>query len=184
MYFTESAVKTLEAISYIVTIVGFPVAIFALIYEKQKERKLLEQQSYLTANDKYIEFLNLCLSNPDLDIFDISIKEQNEYLKEDKKSIDRELISFSILISIWERAFLFYQTRLTEKSRQEWLGWESYISDYCKRDNFLIAWKILGQQFNPDFECRINIIIEKVTPQKLFEGDEAQSSKHQKSGEN
>ena len=71
MFFPEEVIRTLEAISYLVTIIGLPIGLFVFVYEKRRERKDRERQAYQSANDKYIDLLNLCLTNPDLDIFDI-----------------------------------------------------------------------------------------------------------------
>lgn len=73
----------------------------------------------------------MCLTNPDLDVFDISISELNKELGATNKSLDRELICFNILIAIWERTFLLYESHSTKSAKQQWLGWEEYIKDYC-----------------------------------------------------
>jgi hypothetical protein len=58
---------------------------------------------------------------------------------------------FSILISIMERAYLMYQDKSDKIRRDQWEGWSTYISDWCRRPNFASAAPTLAQQFDKGF---------------------------------
>jgi len=64
----------------------------------------------------------------------------------------RQLIAFTILISIFERAYLMYCGHSDAIRARQWTGWEQYISAYCKRPNFKEAWERSGVTFDSEFE--------------------------------
>ena len=55
-----------ETLSYIVTVIGFPFAIFVFMLEQRKERKNEEAGIYQKLSDDYAEFSKLLLENADL----------------------------------------------------------------------------------------------------------------------
>ena len=69
----------LDAASYVATIIGIPVATLIFLNEKRKERSAREVETYVYSNEKYIEFLKLCLEHSDLDCFDCSSRDP-EYM--------------------------------------------------------------------------------------------------------
>jgi len=148
-----------EIASHLITLLGVPVAIYAYLQEKSKERREREYGTYNSLDDKYIEFLNLCLENTDLDIYHIAKKGENEY-KTDEKA--RETIIFEILISILERAFLMYHDQSSKVKKEQWEGWNGYMEDWLKRENFQRAWEKLGYQWEVNFENHMNEIYKKV----------------------
>ncbi len=48
-----------ELLSYVVTVVGLPLAIFVFIYEKKKEREKEDEEVYQLLSDNYQDFLNM-----------------------------------------------------------------------------------------------------------------------------
>lgn len=149
--------EILEILTYLSTILGIPLAIYLFYQEKKKERIDREWGTYNALDDKYVEFLRLCLENIDLDVFDIRMKSRNKMTNEQKR---RELIIFTILISIFERAFLMYRDQSSKIKKTQLLGWNDYILDWTKRDNFRKAWTVLGDQFDVDFINYMNKIFE------------------------
>ena len=57
-----------EALSYIVTVFGLPMAIVVFMYEQRRERQGEEQELYQRLSDEYTAFLKLVLANPDLQL--------------------------------------------------------------------------------------------------------------------
>ena len=55
-----------EALSYIVTIFGLPLAILVFMYEQRRARQGEEEELYQRLSDEYTSFLKLVLGNPDL----------------------------------------------------------------------------------------------------------------------
>lgn len=136
------------------------IAVVAFLFNVYKERRVRQNELYNATDERYLTFLKLSLENIDLDIFDISdskIAEEAVKYKIDLKTFKKELILFSILIKICERAFLmFHENRKSAYHKQQWNGWEAYIEDYCHRENFQRAWRIIGEQFDTEFTEMIN----------------------------
>lgn len=56
----------LEALSYIVTILGFPVAIYVFAYEHRRRQRTEESELHRHLSEEYDNFLRLALDNADL----------------------------------------------------------------------------------------------------------------------
>jgi len=139
----------LESLSYIALLVGIPFGIYQYYRAKKREQLDREYGTYNSLDEKYLEFLNLCFQHPQLNIFDIPDETPD---KVDTQQLKQELIAFTILFSILERAFLMYHDQSTEIKRKQWSGWEEYIGDYCLRENFRSAWLINGKSFDLDYQ--------------------------------
>ena len=61
-----SVIETFELLSYVVTVIGLPVAICFFVYEQRKERDNEEEEVYQLLADAYNDFLRLVIENPDL----------------------------------------------------------------------------------------------------------------------
>ena len=59
-------IQTWELLSYVVTVVGLPLAIFVFLYEQRRERENEEEAVYQLLSDNYQDFLKVALGNPDL----------------------------------------------------------------------------------------------------------------------
>lgn len=132
MYNQCVSTGTWELLSYVVTVIGLPMAIFVFVYEKTRERNAAEQEMYQRLSDNYQEFLDTALANPDLKLFshdptpDLS-DEQHE----------RMLIIFSMVVSLFERAYLIlFDEGLTEDQKRRWCSWDDYMREWCQREDF------------------------------------------------
>ncbi len=61
--------ETWELMSYVVTVVGLPLAILVFLFEQRKERENEEEEVYQLLSDNYQDFLKVALDNPDLRLF-------------------------------------------------------------------------------------------------------------------
>jgi len=95
--------QILQLISSITSIIGIPIGIYLFYDAKRKEQRDREYGTYNALDKKYIEYLKLCLQNPDLDVFDIPLKPVRKPTPEQAR---REEIILAILLSILERAYL------------------------------------------------------------------------------
>ena len=150
----------LEILSHIVVIFGFPIAYFQYIIAKKREKRDREYGTYNALDEKYLEFQQLCLEYPHLDIFDIPDSTPKRELNETEKK--EELILFTMLFSIFERAYLLYTDQYSSIRKKQWTGWHTYIKSFCKRQNFLDAWKKSGATFDTEFESYMNNIIQNM----------------------
>ena len=140
----------LEALSYLTVIVSLPLALYQYRKITTKEQADREYGTYNALDEKYLEFLEMCYHNPRLDIFDIVDGTPHTLDQLEKK---QELVAFTMLFSIFERAFLMYHDQSDRVRTRQWTGWHEYIQQYCKRANFRNAWSISGSTFDSGFQA-------------------------------
>lgn len=145
----------LEALSYLVTIVGLPFAIWVFIKEQTKERINDDEELYLQLSDEYTKFLRLVLSNADLHLMTQSTPSDPF----NPEQIERRNILFEILISIFERAYiLVYEDAMSRQAARLWQTWEDYMRYWCRRPDFRGQLSALLQGEDPDFQRYIQNI--------------------------
>ena len=149
----QQVLDYIDATSKIIVILGLPLAFLQYQRTKRKEKRDREYGTYNALDEKYLEFQKLCLDYTHLDIFDIPDDNPVLLNQEQKK---QELIIFTMLFSIFERAYLLYSDQYSNIKKRQWIGWDSYIKSFCKRENFLNAWNISGETFDTKFETYMN----------------------------
>ncbi|MEX5281947.1 hypothetical protein [Nitrospira tepida] len=100
----------LEELSFLIVLVGVPIGLIQYFRAVKKEQIDREYGTYNALDEKFLEFQNMCLAHPDLDIFDVPDKTPGTLTAEQQK---KELIAFTILFSIFERAYLMYHDQST-----------------------------------------------------------------------
>ena len=121
-----------ELLSYIVTVIGLPLAIFVFLYEQRKERENEDEEVYQLVSDNYQDFLRIALENPDLRLFSTDVVHD---LSDEQK--ERELIIFTMLMSLFERAYLLmYDEDMSPKQARRWNSWEDFIIEWCRKPHF------------------------------------------------
>jgi len=130
------------------TAFGIPVAIFTFLMEKRRERREREYGTYDALDEKYIEFQRLCLEYPQLDVFDGQELKRTGYTPEEERM---ELILFTILFSVLERAHLMYKGHRKRMKEDQWEGWDEEIIKWCGRGRFLRAWALVGDNYDKKF---------------------------------
>jgi len=154
----EVIMEYLEAAYYIVVILGLPIAVFQYINTKLKEQRLRDYATYDALDEKYIEYQHLCLQHPDLDIFDVPDAKPIPLNDQQRKE---ELISLTLLMSIFERAYLMYHGASDNIRKRQWSGWKDYIHGYCLRPNFRSAWLVSGKTFDTKYQRYVNEVIRR-----------------------
>jgi len=146
-----AALETWELLSYVVTVIGLPLAISVFIFEQRKERDNEEEEVYQLLSDNYQEFLKIALEHPDLRLF---ASEETAALSVEQR--ERMFIIFSMLISLFERAYLLlYEDAMTEKQSRRWRSWEDYMGEWCNRADFRSALPALLRGEDPEFAAYI-----------------------------
>jgi hypothetical protein len=136
-----------ELLSYIVTVIGLPLAIFVFVIEQRKERLNDQDAVYESISEKYQEFLRVVLDHPDLHLF---AKTRTPALSDEQT--ERMMVIFSMLISLFERAYvLLYETGLSGAKLRRWRSWEDYMNEWCTREDFrdVLDTLLLGE--DPEF---------------------------------
>ena len=146
-----------ELTSYVVTVFGLPLGIFAFIWQQRKERENEEEAVYQLLSDDYTSFLKLVMQNPDLKLY--STNESVDWTSADYTDEQRERINvmFKILISLFERAYLLaFDNNMTNKQRRRWASWDDYMREWCERDDFRYTLPRLLQGEDEDFSLYIS----------------------------
>lgn len=142
-----SALEVWELLSYVVTVVGLPLAIAVFLYEQRKERENEEEEVFQLLSDNYQDFLKIALENPDLKLFSL---QQAEGL--DDEQHERKRIIFTMLVSLFERAYLLlYEDDMAAKQQRRWSSWEDYLQEWCMRPDFRQALPDLLRGEDPEF---------------------------------
>lgn len=136
-----------ELASYIVTVIGLPMAIFVFIFEQRKERNNEEENVYQLLSDNYQDFLKIALDNSDLHLFSA---EETPQLSNEQK--ERMLIIFSMLTSLFERAYLLlYEDEMSDQQKRRWSSWEDYMIEWLSRRDFRALLPTLLRGEDPSF---------------------------------
>lgn len=127
-----TSIETWELLSYVVTVIGLPVAIVIFTMEQRKERQNEEAEIQQTLADGYTDFLKLALAHPDLRL--LSSRRTPDLSPE---QVERVRAIYSVLVSFFERTYvLTYGTRLNARQKRYWKSWEDLMREWCERDDF------------------------------------------------
>jgi hypothetical protein len=123
----------LEALAYIVTILGFPVAIFVFVYEQRRRLRAEESELHRRLSEEYDNFLRLALDNADLLLWRSAGAEAG--FSEEQK--ERRDILFRMLVSLFEKAYIILYTESMDRdATRRWLSWEDDMREWCRRADF------------------------------------------------
>lgn len=147
--------ETWELLSYVVTVIGLPLAICVFLYEQRKERENEDEEVYQLVSDNYQDFLRIALENPDLRLFSTDVVHD---LSDEQK--ERELIIFTMLMSLFERAYLLmYDDAMSPKQSRRWNSWEDFIIEWCRKPHFRSLLPQLLHGEDPSFVRYIEKIV-------------------------
>ncbi|MBK9520359.1 MAG: hypothetical protein IPO13_01770 [Rhodocyclaceae bacterium] len=144
-------IETWELLSYIVTVIGLPLAIGVFIYERRQEHENEEEATWQQLSDAYIDFLEVVLAHSDL-----RLRSQLPTPDLSDEQRERMQVIFDMLISLFERAYLLtYEPVMSGKQRRRWHSWEDYMREWCQRDDFRHCLPELLRGEDPDFSTYI-----------------------------
>ena len=140
-------IETWELLSYVVTVLGLPVAIGVFLLEKRNERAVEEEEVYEALSTNYHDFLRLALENPDLRLLS---RLRTDDLSDEQQ--ERMQAIFGLLIALFERAYLLlYESDLTGKEARRWQSWDDFMQEWCGREDFREAIPQLLHGEDPEF---------------------------------
>ena len=147
-----------EFLSFVVTVFGLPFAILVFLWEQRRERQNEEEEIYQRLSDEYSSFLKLVLANSDLQI----LRKKGPIVELTPEQQERKWILFSILISLFERAYLLvYEETMNKQTKRLWQSWEDYMREWCRREDFRAALPELLPGEDEDFRARIVLIADE-----------------------
>ncbi|WP_334190252.1 hypothetical protein [Noviherbaspirillum sp.] len=146
-----------EVASFVVTVFGFPFAIFLFLYEQRRERDSEDEEAYQLLQDAYNDFLKIVLDNPDL-----QLRSATTSMDLTAEQRERKLIIFEMLVALFERAYIVaYEPDLKGVALRRWNSWNDYMHEWCHRKDFnnLLPQLLRGE--DPDFAAYIRGIAEQ-----------------------
>lgn len=153
--------RILEFIYYVVIVLGVPTGLYQYIQAKRREREDWERHIFDEVSASYIAFQQLCLERPYLDVFDIPDERPVELTPLQAKE---EMIAFTVLLSIFERAYLLYSEHPTPITAAQGREWDVHIRGYFERPNFRHAWQVGASSYDPRFVAYIDEIERQLRP--------------------
>jgi hypothetical protein len=146
-----------ELASYVVTVLGLPLAIAIFLWQERNERANEEEEGYQLLSNAYNDFLKIVLAHPDLHL------RTNEPLPNPTpEQNERMLVIFDMLISLFERAYLVaYKEKMSQEERRRWNSWDDYMREWCRRDDFHNALPLLLRGEDPDFQAYIRRVADE-----------------------
>lgn len=152
-----NSIEHWELASYIVTVIGLPLAIAVFLFEQRKERENEDEEAYQLLSDAYTDFLKLVLAHPDL-----RLRTQHSTTTLTDEQRERMMIIFDMLIALFERAYLLaYEADMNDRKRRRWHSWEDYMREWCRREDFRSALPELLQGEDGDFAHYIQTLAQE-----------------------
>lgn len=151
----DDTLRLWEFGSYLVTIIGLPLAVYVLWRENRaaranelKEIEQRDEETYLRLSEQYAEFVEAVLRYPELGLhprlpeaFDLPPEAQA-----------RKLLFFEMLIALFERAYiLLHEDTLDAQGARRWRSWADYMEQWCGRRDFREALPALLSGEDPAF---------------------------------
>ena len=156
--------EILEMLSYLVTIVGLPLAILTFVMEQRKERQNEEEEIFQRLSDEYREFLKLVLDNADLHL----LRRESSTVALTAEQEERRHAIFGILISLFERAYLLvYEPRMDKQTRRMWQSWEDYMREWVRRAEFREALPTLLDGEDDEFQAHMRKLAAEPVPKAV-----------------
>jgi len=136
---SDDTMRLWEFLSYLVTVLGLPIAVVTIWRELRAERvneaKEIEQREdeiYVALSQQYSSLLEAALAHPELDALDGA---SAQALTPDQKR--RQAIYYEMLLALFERAFiLLYEDAPTGQGGRRWGSWADFFSYWLKRPDF------------------------------------------------
>jgi hypothetical protein len=151
----DDTLRLWEFGSYLVTVIGLPVALYVLWREHRESRvnelKEIEQrdeETYLRLSEQYTEFVEAVLRYPELGLHP-RLPEMTDLPPEAQA---RKLLFFEMLIELFERAYiLLHEEVLDAQGARRWRSWADYMEQWCGRRDFREALPALLSGEDPAF---------------------------------
>lgn len=146
-----------ELASFIVTVIGLPLAIVTFLYQARRERANEEEEEYQLLNDAYIDFLEVVLKHPDL-----RLRSNASTPNLTPEQEERMLVIFDMLIALFERAYLVaHDENMAPDKARRWNSWEDFMREWCRRENFRARLPELLTGEDPEFSTYIRRLAEE-----------------------
>ena len=153
-----------QIIYYIAMSIAGPLALIVWIKARNIDRMEKEYKTYDELDNRFFEYQQLALQYYDLDILDVPNNDPS--LAFDKKR-KQEMVAFSILFSLFERAYLMFCNQTDKFRLRQWSGWKHFLNDFLRRESVRSAWQISKETYDTDFQIFMDKKIAALAPPAL-----------------
>jgi hypothetical protein len=144
------SVKDVAQIMYYLTLsVAGPLALIEFFKAKKRDRLANEYKIYDELNNRFFEYQKIALEYYDLDILDVP--NNDPALSFDKKR-KQEMVAYSILFSLFERAYLMFHQQAEAFQLRQWSGWKHFLNDFIRRESVRTAWQLSKGTYDTGFQ--------------------------------
>ncbi|MEO2091960.1 MAG: hypothetical protein ABGY75_21105 [Gemmataceae bacterium] len=145
----ETVKEVAQIIYYLTLSVAGPLALIEFFKAKKRDRLANEYKIYDELNNRFFEYQKIALEYYDLDILDVPNDDPS--LSFDKKR-KQEMVAYSILFSLFERAFLMFHQQAEAFQLRQWSGWKHFLNDFIRRENVRAAWRLSKGTYDTGFQ--------------------------------
>lgn len=145
----DTVTNVAQIIYYLTLSVAGPLALIEYFRVKKKDRLANEYKIYDELNNRFFEYQKIALEYYDLDILDVPNNDPS--LSFDKKR-KQEMVAYSILFSLFERAYLMFYHQTETFQLRQWSGWKHFLNDFIRREKVRIAWQLSKGTYDTGFQ--------------------------------
>ncbi len=146
----ENVKDLAQIVYYIALSIAGPLALIEYFKSKKRDRQEKEYNTYHELDNRLFDYQKLALEHYDLDILDVPNNEPS--LAFDKKR-KQEMVAYSILFSLFQRAFLMFRDQAEIFKEKQWSGWKLYLDVIIRRENVRAAWQLSKSTYDTEFQA-------------------------------
>ena len=159
--------KWAEFASFLALILGVPFGLMdlhnhAIEAEEnaKKERVEAAEKVYQMVDDRFHEFVKLCIDHPRLDCY--SVSGGNNFKLTEEEKIQQKML-FTELTDVFEVAYVQYHKEESNPEiqriyKEQWTGWDAYIRKFFNRPAFVDTWYEIRDEYDGRFVEYVNAI--------------------------
>ncbi len=148
---------SLEQLSYVASILGFPAIVLAICVEILRSAQERSRETQLELSRRYGEFLRLAMDLPECRLADTLTPNEVETSDLTEEIAYRQRIAFQTLVSLFEDAHFLLSGKLSPMRSRLWHGWEEYIKYWMSRPDFRHSWnEYFATQYSATFMKYMN----------------------------
>src|ERR1700752_2370131 len=145
----ETVITITQIIYYVAMSITGPLAVIAYLKVKETERLEKEYKIYDELDNRFFEYQKIALEYYDLDILDVP--NNDPALSFDKKR-KQEMVAYSILFSLFERAYLMFHQQAQAFQLRQWSGWKHFLNDFIRRESVRTACQLSKGTYDTGFQ--------------------------------
>ncbi len=126
----DSWLEFWEMLSYVVTVLGLPAAIFLYFKDNSKERLVEQQEIDGQLKEEYNDILDNLIEHPELD--------RHDHALSGDQALQQARI-YQKLIGCFETSFIRLYDRPERELQRMWYSWQDIIDEWLRQPNFAQA---------------------------------------------